>query len=41
MRITGYGYKIDVNGTYYDVSKSISIDSFNKWFNSLPINEYK
>lgn len=41
MRITGYGNNIDVNGTYYDVSRSISIDSLTKWFNSLPINILK
>jgi nitrogen regulatory protein PII-like uncharacterized protein len=41
MRITGNGDNVDVNGTYYDVSKSISINSLTNWFNSLPLNTYK
>lgn len=38
VRITGSGDNVKVNGTYYDVSKSISNDSLKKWFNSLPVN---
>lgn len=41
LRITGSGNNVDINGTYYDVSKSISYESLTNWFNSLPIKAYK
>jgi nitrogen regulatory protein PII-like uncharacterized protein len=41
ITITGNGEKVDVNGTYYDVSRSISIDSLTNWFNSLPVHAPK
>jgi hypothetical protein len=41
LRITGSGYNINVNGTYYDVSKFISVSSLTNWFNSLPVQAFK
>jgi hypothetical protein len=41
LRITGSGYNINVNGTYYDVSKFISVSSLDNWFNSLPVQSFK
>ncbi|MBL4935078.1 DUF5301 domain-containing protein [Clostridium sp. YIM B02515] len=41
MTITGNGDNVDVNGTYYDVSSSISVDSLTNWFNSLPVHALK
>lgn len=41
LRITGSGNNVDINDTYYDVSKPISNKSLTNWFNSLPIKAYK
>lgn len=41
IRITGDGDNVDVNSTYYNISKPISIDSLTNWFNSLPVNTLK
>lgn len=41
IRITGHGKNVNINGTYYSVSKAISIDSLTNWFNSLPVNTYE
>lgn len=41
LRITGSGNNVDINDTYYDVSKPISTKSLANWFNSLPIKAYK
>lgn len=41
LRITGSGDNVNINDTYYNVSKPISTKSLTNWFNSLPIKTYK
>lgn len=41
LRITGSGDNVEINDTYYDVSKPISSKAIANWFNSLPIKAYK
>jgi hypothetical protein len=36
LRITGSGNYVYISDIRYDVSKEISLDSLNKWFNSIP-----
>ncbi|MDP4144926.1 MAG: hypothetical protein Q8936_10675 [Bacillota bacterium] len=39
IRIMGCGSNVNINGIYYNVSKEISADSLNNWFNSLPVKQ--
>lgn len=41
LRITGSEDNVDINDTYYNVSKPISTKSLDNWFNSLPRDTYK
>jgi hypothetical protein len=36
LRITGDGNRVQMNNTYYYVSKKISFDLLSDWYNSLP-----
>lgn len=33
---TGSGSSVNINGSYYNVSKEINTELLTKWFNSLP-----
>lgn len=37
LRITGSGDNVQINTTYFDVSKTISADALTKWFQSLSV----
>jgi len=37
LRISGSGNNVQINSTYFHVSKEISADSLSKWFDSFPI----
>lgn len=41
IRLTGAGNNVAINDTYYNVSKSISLNGLGKWFKSLPIKPFK
>lgn len=41
IRITGDGDNVNINNTYYNVSKQISLDSLTNWYNSLSVNDYQ
>jgi len=40
LRMIGSGNNVQINSTYYQTSKEISVDSLREWFNSLPIKSY-
>lgn len=41
IRRTGSENNVEVNSTYYNVSKPISTKSLTDWFNSLPVHPFK
>jgi hypothetical protein len=41
LSMLGHGDYIQLNDTYYDVSKEILLEDLSHWFESLPVNEKK
>lgn len=39
LSMLGHGDYIQINDTYYDVSKAISYEDLNQWFESLLVND--